>query len=70
MIKSQILKMLKNLQSNKLIKRWQKPIQLKKMHCLKLQQWWQERRAEDEHAIAEAQSNGYEAGYQQGQCRS
>jgi flagellar assembly protein FliH len=70
MVKSQILKDAEEIAEQQINQAMADANAIKENALLDIEQWWQERRAEDELAIAEAQSNGYEAGYQQGQIEA
>jgi flagellar assembly protein FliH len=70
MIKSQILKDAEEIAEQQINQAIADANAIKENAVLDIEQWWQERRAEDEHVIAEAQRNGYEAGYQQGQIEA
>jgi flagellar assembly protein FliH len=70
MIKSKILKDAEEIAEQQINQAMAEANTIKENALLEIQQWWQERRAEDEHAIAEAQSNGYEAGYLHGQLEA
>jgi flagellar assembly protein FliH len=70
MIKSQILKDAEEIAEQQINQAMADVNIIKENALIDIEQWWQERRAEDEHAIAEAQSNGYEAGYQKGQIEA
>jgi flagellar assembly protein FliH len=66
MVKSQILKDAEEIADHQINQAMADANVLKEKALLEIEQWWQERRTEDEQYIAEARNNGYEVGYQQG----
>jgi flagellar assembly protein FliH len=66
MIKSQILNDAEEIAQQQINQAMADAQAIKDQALLDIEQWWQERRVEDEQYITEAQNNGYETGYQKG----
>lgn len=69
-IKSQILNDAEEIAEQQINQAMEEAQTIKEKALLDIEQWWQERRAEDEQYIEEARNSGYEAGYQQGQVEA
>jgi flagellar assembly protein FliH len=69
-IKSQIITDAEEIAEQQIHQAMEEARVIKEKALLDIEQWWQERRTNDEQFIAEAQNNGYEAGYQQGQMEA
>lgn len=69
-IKSQILNDAEEIAEQQINQAMEEAQAIKEKALLDIEQWWQERRAEDEQYIEEARNSGYEAGYQQGQVEA
>lgn len=68
--KSQILKDAEDSAEQQINQAMAEAQGIKEKALLDIEQWWQDRRAEDEQHISDVQTSGYEAGYQQGQVEA
>ena len=68
--KSQILKDAEDIAEQQINQAMAEAQGIKEKALLDIEQWWQDRRAEDEQHISDVQTSGYEAGYQQGQVEA
>lgn len=68
--KSQILKDAEDIAEQQINQAMAEAQGIKEKALLDIEQWWQDRRAEDEQHITDVQNSGYEAGYQQGQIEA